>query len=119
MTDKLMWAFLVGGSLCAVAQILIDRTSITPAKIMVIYVVSGAFLTFVGLYEPVVKLAGAGATVPIIGFGYSVAKGTIKAVTEKGAIGILTGGLTQTSAGITAAVLFAYIVALIRNPKEK
>lgn len=119
MTDKLIWAFLVGGSLCAIAQILIDRTSITPAKIMVIYVVSGAALTFFGIYEYVVKFAGAGATVPIIGFGYSVAKGTIKAVTEKGAIGILTGGLTQTSAGICAAVTFGYIVALIRTPKSK
>ncbi|MBE7045822.1 MAG: stage V sporulation protein AE [Ruminococcaceae bacterium] len=119
MTDKLIWAFLVGGSLCAIAQVLIDRTSITPARIMVIYVVTGAALTFFGIYENVVKLAGAGATVPIIGFGYSVAKGTIKAVTEKGAIGILTGGLTQTSAGICAAILFAYIVALIRNPRSK
>lgn len=119
MTDKLIWAFLVGGSLCAIAQILIDRTSITPAKIMVIYVISGALLTFIGVYENVVNLAGAGATVPIIGFGYSVAKGTIKAVTEKGAIGILTGGLTQTSAGICAAVLFAYITAIIRSPKSK
>ena len=119
MSDKLIWAFLVGGTLCAIAQILIDRTSITPAKIMVIYVISGAALTFLGIYEPIVKFAGAGATVPIIGFGYSVAKGTIKAVTEKGLEGILTGGLTQTSAGICAAVLFAYIAALIRSPKGK
>ena len=119
MWDKLIWAFLVGGSLCAIAQILIDRTSITPAKIMVIYVVSGAALTLFGLYEPIVKFAGAGATVPIIGFGYSVAKGTIKAVAEKGAIGILTGGLTQTSAGICAAVVFAYIASLISSPKSK
>ncbi len=119
MTDKLLWAFLVGGTLCAVAQILIDRTAITPAKIMVIYVVTGAALTFAGLYEPIVKFAGAGATVPIIGFGYSVAKGTVKAVTEKGAMGILTGGLTQTSAGICAALLFAYIAALISAPKGK
>ncbi len=119
MLMDLFKAFWVGGVLCAIAQILIDKTKMTPAKIMVTYVVAGALLTLIGLYEPVVKYAGAGATVPIIGFGYSLAKGAAKAVSEKGWFGIFTGGFTATSAGIGAAIVFGYLAALLRKPKIK
>ncbi len=111
--------FWIGGLLCAIGQILIDKTKLTPARILVAYVVSGALLTAVGLYEPIVKLGRAGATIPLTGFGYSLAKGVIKAVDEKGFIGIFTGGLTATAGGIAAAVFFGYFFALIFNSKEK
>lgn len=116
---QLINAFWVGGLLCAVAQILIDKTKLTPAKIMVLYVVSGAALTLIGIYQPIVEFAGAGATVPIIGFGYSLARGAIKAVEELGALGILTGGITATAGGITAAILFGYLAALLFKSKGK
>ena len=119
MTDKLLWAFLVGGTLCAVAQILIDRTAITPAKIMVIYVVTGAALTFAGLYEPIVKFAGAGASVPLTGFGYALAKGVEEGVAQQGALGILTGGITGTAGGIAAAILLALLCALFTRSRDK
>ena len=112
-------AFWVGGLLCAIGQILIDKTKLTPARILVTYVVLGTFLTAFGLYEPLVEYAGAGATVPLTGFGYALAKGAIKAVDEKGFIGIFTGGLTATAAGITAAMLFGYIFALVFRPQDK
>ena len=114
-----LWAFLVGGTICAIAQILIDKLKLTPARILVIYVVSGVFLTMIGVYEPLVKFAGAGATVPLTGFGYCLAKGALKAVRESGAIGILSGGLTGSSAGIAAAIFFGFVIALIAKPKEK
>lgn len=114
-----LWAFVVGGALCAVAQILIDKFKLTPARILVIYVVCGAALTVLGVYDPLVKFAGAGATIPLTGFGYSLAKGALNGVREKGLIGILSGGLSGTSAGITAAVFFGFIIALIAKPKEK
>ncbi len=115
----LLNSFWVGGLICAIAQILIDKTKLTPARIMVLYVVSGVILSFVGIYKPVVDFAGAGATVPIIGFGNVLANGVKKAVDENGIIGIFTGGLTGASGGIAAAIFFGYIAALIFNPKSK
>lgn len=112
-------AFLVGGLLCAIGQILIDKTSLTPAKILVTYVVAGVLLGAVGLYQPFVDWAGAGATVPLTGFGNTLAQGVKKAVAEKGLLGIFTGGFTAAAAGICAAVFFGYFVALICKPKEK
>ena len=99
-----LWTFLTGGTLCAIAQILIDKTKLTPARILVSYVTAGVLLTAFGIYEPLVKFAGAGATVPLTGFGYALAKGVEKAVTEDGFIGIFTGGVTGSAGGIAAAV---------------
>ncbi len=112
-------AFLVGGIICAVGQILIDKTKLTPARILVSYVVAGVFLTAVGVYEPLVDFAGAGATVPLTGFGFSLATGVKEAVSEYGLIGALTGGVTATAAGITAAILFGWLVSLFAKPKMK
>ncbi len=112
-------AFWVGGLLCAIGQIFIDKTSLTPARIMVGFVCAGALFGALGLYEPIVKYAGAGATVPISGFGYSLSKGVIEAVQKQGVIGIFTGGITATSAGIAAAMAFGFLFALIGKPKEK
>ena len=112
-------AFWVGGLLCAIGQILIDKTKLTPARILVTYVCVGAVLTAIGLYEPIVEYAGTGATVPISGFGYSLAKGVMEAVDKDGLIGIFTGGITATAAGITAAVTFGLIFAVLGKPKEK
>ena len=114
-----LWAFLVGGILCVIGQLLIDFTKLTPARILVSYVVAGVFLTAVGVYDPLVKLAGAGATVPLTGFGYSLAKGVETAVKEQGLVGALTGGLTATAAGIAAAILFGVIAALVAKPNIK
>ena len=112
-------AFWVGGVLCAIGQILIDKTKLTPARILVIYVCVGAVLTAIGVYDIIVEYAGTGATVPISGFGYSLAKGVMKAVDKEGFIGIFTGGITATSAGIAAAVTFGLIFAILGKPKEK
>ena len=112
-------AFIVGGLLCVVAQILIDKTKMSPARILVGYVVSGVFLTAIGLYEKLVKFAGAGATVPLTGFGYSLAKGVEKAVDSDGVFGILTGGLKGTAGGICAAILFGLISAFIFKGRTK
>ena len=112
-------AFLVGGACCVIAQILIDRTKLTPARILVLYVVAGVILGAIGLYEPLVRLAGAGATTPLTGFGYLIAKGTKKAVAEKGLLGALTGGLTSAAGGITAALVFGYLVCLVAKGKPK
>lgn len=114
-----LWTFLVGGALCAIAQILIDKCKLTPARILVMYVCAGTFLTLFGLYEPLVEFAGAGATIPLTGFGYTLAKGVKAAVSEKGLLGVLTGGLTGAAAGITAAIVFGYLIALICKPKPK
>ena len=116
---KCIYAFLVGGCFCLIGQILIDYTKLTPARILVSYVVGGVILTAIGVYEPIVKFAGAGATVPLTGFGYALAKGVQKAVSEHGAIGILTGGVTATAAGITAAIVFGYIISIFAKPKIK
>lgn len=112
-------AFWVGGLICVVGQILIDRTKLTPARILVGFVVAGVFLTAIGIYEPIVNFAGAGATVPLSGFGYTMAMGIQEAIKKDGALGILTGGITAAAAGITAAVVFGYIFALFSKPKEK
>ena len=112
-------AFLCGGLLCAIGQILIDRTKLTPARILTGYVVAGVILGGLGLYQPLVDWGGAGATVPLTGFGYTLARGVEKAVAEKGLLGALTGGLTATAGGITAAMLFSLIAALIFKPGEK
>lgn len=112
-------AFLVGGALCLIGQILIDFTKLTPARILVGYVVGGVALTAVGVYEPLVKFAGAGATVPLSGFGYSLAKGVEDAITRYGLIGVLCGGITATAAGITAAIVFSLIAAIFSKPSSK
>lgn len=112
-------AFWVGGLLCAIGQILIDKTKLTPARILVIYVCAGAVLTALCLYQPIVEYAGTGATVPISGFGYSLAKGVIEAVKKEGFIGVFTGGITATSAGIAAAMTFGLIFAILGKPKQK
>lgn len=112
-------AFVVGGLLCLIGQILIDKTKLTPARILVCYVVLGVILGAVGVYQPLVDFAGAGATVPLTGFGYNLAKGVKEAVIQDGWLGILTGGLKATAGGITAAVVFAFLMALIFHPKDK
>ena len=119
ITISCLNAFWTGGLICVIGQILIDKTKLTPARILVSYVVSGVILTAVGLYEPLVKFAGAGASVPLTGFGYTLAKGVEKAVEEYGLLGALTGGLTATAGGITAAVLFGLIASLVSKPKIK
>ena len=112
-------AFVTGGLICALAQVLIDRTSLTPARILSGCVVLGVILGAAGIYEPFASWAGAGATVPLLGFGNVLAKGIREAVVEKGALGILTGGLTAASGGISAAVILAFAAALLFRPKEK
>ena len=112
-------AFLCGGLLCAAGQIIIDKTKLTPARILTGYVVAGVFLQAIGVYQHLVDWGGAGATVPLTGFGYSLAKGVERAVAEKGLLGALTGGLTATAGGITAAVLFSLIAALLVRPGDK
>ncbi len=114
-----LWAFIIGGALCLIGQILIDKTSITPARILVIYVTLGVVLTAFGLYQPLVDLAGAGATVPLTGFGYALGKGAIEGAREHGVLGAITGGVKATAAGITAAVVLGYLNALIFTPKNK
>ncbi|MBO5734127.1 MAG: stage V sporulation protein AE [Clostridia bacterium] len=112
-------AFVVGGILCIIAQILIDKCKLTPARILVLYVIAGTALTVLGLYKPLVEFAGCGATIPLTGFGYCLAEGAKRGVEEFGAVGILTGGLTGAAGGITAAVVAGLIVALIFKPREK
>ena len=119
--DYIMYikAFLVGGALCAIAQILIDKTALTPARILTVYVVAGVVLGALNLYQPLADWAGAGATVPLTGFGNTLAKGVKKAVAQDGLLGAFTGGFTASAAGICAAVFFGIIVALLCKPKEK
>ena len=112
-------AFLVGGALCLVGQVLIDKTKLSPARILVGYVVCGVLLGAVGIYEPLADFAGAGATVPLTGFGYTLARGVKKAVAEDGFLGIFGGGLKATACGITAAVIAGLVVSLIFKPKDK
>lgn len=111
--------FLVGGLFCVIGQILIDKTNLTPARILTAYVVAGVILGAVGLYEPLAKWAGQGAAVPLTGFGYSLAQGVKKAVDERGALGILTGGLTATAGGISAAVVFGFVFSLFSKSSDK
>ena len=112
-------AFLVGGLFCIVGQILIDKTKLTPARILVTYVVSGVVLGAVGLYKPLAEWAGAGATVPLTGFGYLLAKGVQEGVAQDGLLGAITGGVTSTAGGITAAIFLGVIVAFVFKPKPK
>lgn len=116
---KCLYAFLVGGFICLIGQALIDYTRLTPARILVSFVVSGVILTAIGIYGPIVKFAGAGATVPLTGFGYSLANGVKEAVKQYGLIGALSGGLTATAAGITASMTFGLIMALVFKPGDK
>ena len=113
------WVFLIGGGLCVIAQLLIDYTKLTPARILVLYVCLGVVLTAAGIYEPLVDLAGCGATTPLTGFGYSLAKGVQKAVDERGLIGAITGGLTGTAGGITVAIVSGLIIGALFKEKEK
>lgn len=115
----LLKAFAVGGAICLIGQILIDLTKLTPGRILVAFVVAGVVLTAVGIYEPLVEWAGAGATVPLTGFGFLMAKGIEKAIADQGVRGILTGALTAASGGVTAAVICGIIASLIAKPKEK
>ena len=112
-------AFLCGGILCAIGQILIDKTKLTPARILTGYVVTGVLLSAIGIYQPLADWGGAGATVPLTGFGHALAKGVEKAVGEQGWLGVLTGGLTATAGGITAAVVFGALMALLFKPGDK
>lgn len=112
-------AFLIGGTLCLIGQILIDKTKLTPARILVCYVVIGVILGAVGVYKPFAEFAGAGATVPLTGFGYTLAKGVKEAVREKGFLGIFTGGLKAAAGGITVAIVMGLLTSLIFKPKDK
>ena len=112
-------AFLTGGVLCAIGQILIDRTKLTPARILVSYVVAGVVLGGLGVYQYLVEWGGAGATIPLTGFGYNLAKGVKEAVEENGLLGVLIGGVKASAAGIAAAVFFGYLAALLFKPKDK
>lgn len=119
MLIEYLKVFAVGGALCAIGQLLIDKTKLTPARILTVYVVSGLVLEAAGLYSPLVKWAGAGATVPLTGFGSTLARGVEKAVSEKGVLGAFTGGFTAAAAGICAAVFFGIIITLLFKPGEK
>jgi len=112
-------AFLVGGAICAIGELLVMRTKITPARILVGYIIAGVILSAVGLYAPIVEFAGAGATVPLTGFGHALAQGVKHTVEESGLIGAFTGGLSATAGGITAAILFGALVAVLFKPHTK
>lgn len=114
-----LYTFLIGGFICLIGQILMDTTKLTPPRILVIFVVSGAILTGLGLYEPIVDLAKNGATVPLPGFGYALAKGAMEGAQAEGFLGAITGAVKNTAAGVTAAVAFGYLVAIIFSPKSK
>ncbi|MCX7771512.1 MAG: stage V sporulation protein AE [Clostridia bacterium] len=116
---EIIKAFVVGGLICVVGQLLVDFTKITPARIMVIFVVLGVILGIFGIYPALVEWAGAGATVPIVGFGNTLAKGVIKEINQAGFLGVFTGGVKAAAAGITAAITFGYIMAIISKPKVK
>lgn len=119
MLTKFIWAFVVGGLFCVIAQILIDKTKLTPARILVAYVVSGVILGAVGLYKPLVDFAGAGATVPLTGFGFLISEGVREAVDKQGLLGSLTGGFTATAGGIAAALIFGYLAAIFFKGKRR
>ncbi|MCD7811038.1 MAG: stage V sporulation protein AE [Ruminococcus sp.] len=115
----LLKAFVVGGVICAIGQLLIDYTKLTPARILTGYVVAGVIISAVGLYKPLVEFAGAGATVPLTGFGHLLAEGIRKSIAEDGFLGVFTGGMTAAAGGITAAILFGLIAALVFKQKDK
>ncbi len=112
-------AFIIGGLFCVIGQILIDKTNLTPARILVGYVVTGVILGAIGVYQPLIDFAGAGASVPLTGFGATLAKGVKDAIVEKGPLGILTGGLKATAGGITAAIIFGLLAGILFKPKDK
>lgn len=114
-----LWAFIIGGALCAMGQIFIDLTKLTPARILTAYVVSGVVLSAFGIYQPIADFAGEGAAVPLTGFGHLLAQGVEKAVDEKGVLGILTGGFTGASAGIAAALMAGLIASLVFRQRDK
>lgn len=116
---QLLKCFLTGGVICIIGQILIDKTKLTPARILVIYVTTGVVLGFLGIYEKIIDFAGAGATVPLTGFGYLLAHGTMEEIAKSGIIGAFTGGVKAAAGGISAAVFFGYIASLISKPKMK
>ena len=116
---RFLFAFLIGGALCLIAQVLIDKTKMTPARVLVLYVVGGVVLTAVGLYDKLADIGGVGASLPLTGFGNALAKGAKEAVREKGLLGVLTGGLTRTSAGIAASMILAFLAALVFKSKHK
>ena len=116
---SLLKCFLIGGIICIIGQILIDKTKLTPARVLVIFVTSGCILGGIGIYQYLVDFAGAGATVPLTGFGYNLAKGAIEAVKENGLVGAFTGGVKAAAGGIAAAIFFGYIASLISKPKMK
>ncbi len=113
-----LWTFLIGGAICVVGQLLIDGTKLTAPRVLVIFVTIGAILTGLGIYQPLVELAGSGATVPLSGFGYSLTKGAMEAAAKEGLMGALTGGIKNTAAGVAAAIVFGYLVALTFSPKS-
>lgn len=117
--SSLLKCFLVGGIICIIGQILIDKTKLTPARVLVIFVTTGCVLGGIGIYQYLVDFAGAGATVPLTGFGYNLAKGAIEAVKENGLVGAFTGGVKAAAGGIAAAIFFGYIASLISKPKMK
>ncbi|MBQ7901014.1 MAG: stage V sporulation protein AE [Clostridia bacterium] len=112
-------AFWMGGLFCAIAQILIDKTKMTPGRILVTFVVAGVVLSSLGLYEKLIEIGGAGATVPIVGFGNTLAQGVFKGIREQGFLGIFTGGASATAGGITASIFFGFLAAVIFKPKQK
>ena len=114
-----LWAFLIGGAICTIGQLLLSLTRLTQPRILVLFVTLGVLFGGLGLYEPLVRFAGAGATVPLTGFGYTLARGTIEAVKTDGILGAFTGGLKATAGGVAAAVLFGYLGALLGKPKTK
>ncbi|MDD4075165.1 MAG: stage V sporulation protein AE [Eubacteriales bacterium] len=114
-----VYCFAVGGAICVVGQLLISLTRLTPARILVLFVTAGVVLTALGLYEPLVRFAGAGATTPLTGFGYALAKGAVEGAAEEGVIGAFTGGIKGTAGGVAAAVFFGYLNAVIFTPKTK
>ena len=119
MAMDYMKAFIVGGLLCVIGQVLLQRTKLTPARIVVIFVTAGAILTGIGLYEPLVKWAGCGATVPLTGFGYTLTKGVMDEVKSSGLLGVFTGGFKAAAGGLGAAVLFGYLASVLFEPKSK
>ena len=114
-----LWTFLVGGAICCIGQILIEKTNLTSARILVIFVTTGVVLGALGIYRPLVEFAGAGATVPLTGFGYSLAKGAAQGVEEMGLIGAFTGGIRATAGGVAAAIFFGYLNAVLFDPHGK
>ena len=116
---KYVWCFVIGGAICVIGQILIDKTKLTSARSLVLFVTVGVILTGLGLYQPLVDLAGSGATVPLTGFGYSLGKGVMKEVDQAGLLGVFTGGIKATAAGVAAAIVFGFLAALLSKPKMK